>query len=227
MMRELLLAAVFSGLALLLVAVTWAIYQRSKARRAVRARYFSEVAALFEAPLNAVAATGFPRLSGKINGALFDLQVVPDTLTFRKLPALWLLVTLPEPLPLRATLDMLMRPMGTEPFTNHSKLPQQIATPAGFPPDCVIRTDDPQALPDAALVARHVAGLNPDRLKEVVISPKGLRIVWLIEEADRTRYLLFRDAEMGATPLPRTTLLPLIGALRDLQADLTAELAKE
>ena len=153
MMRELLLAAVFSGLALLLVAVTWAIYLRSKARRVARARYFSEVAALFEAPLNAVAATGFPRLSGKINGALFDLQVVPDTLTFRKLPALWLLVTLPEPLPLRATLDMLMRPMGTEPFTNHSKLPQQIATPAGFPPDCVIRTDDPQALPDAALVA--------------------------------------------------------------------------
>ena len=76
-------------------------------------------------------------------------------------------------------------------------------------------------------MARHVAGLNPDRLKEVVISPKGLRIVWLIEEADRTRYLLFRDAEMGATALHRATLLPLIGALRDLQADLTAELAKE
>jgi len=72
-----------------------------------------------------------------------------------------------------------------------------------------------------------VAGLNPDRLKELVISPKGLRIVWLIEEADRTRYLLFRDAEMGATPLLRATLLPLIGALRDLQADLTAELSKE
>ena len=77
------------------------------------------------------------------------IVVVPDTLTFRKLPALWLLVTLPEPLPLRATLDMLMRPMGTEPFTNHSKLPQQIATPAGFPPDCVIRTDDPQGCPPA------------------------------------------------------------------------------
>ena len=37
MMREILLAAVFSGLALLFIAVTLAIYRRNMARRATRA----------------------------------------------------------------------------------------------------------------------------------------------------------------------------------------------
>jgi hypothetical protein len=65
-----------------------------------------------------------------------------------------------------------------------------------------------------------VAELGEDRLKEVVLSPKGLRLTWLLEEAPRGRYLLFRDAEMGRTPVPPETLQPLLDALLDLRGRL-------
>lgn len=211
---------VLIGLAGLFAAIAWHLRGRAQARVAVRAGYFAAVAPEFSNLRQAVADTGFPRLSGVWQGDTFDLQAVPDTLTFRKLPALWLLVTLPAPLPLRGTLDMLLRPMGTEPFTHFMQLATQIATPPGLPPEAVLRCDDPTALPPADLVARHVAGLDKTRLKELVISPKGVRIVWLMEEADRTRYLIFRDAEMGATALPPAQLRPLLTALQALRDDL-------
>lgn len=193
---------------------------QSAARLALRGQYFADVAGLFDAPLIATAPTGFPRLSGRHQGALFDLQVVPDTLTYRKLPALWLLVTLAEPTAARATLDVMLRPRGVEPFSNFRDLPHQITLPAGFPEDCAIRSDAPEAAPPADLVLDHLARLSPDLLKELVIAPKGLRLVWLAEEADRTRYLAFRDAEMGRCPLPAALLQPLLDALLRLRDDL-------
>ncbi|OYU39680.1 MAG: hypothetical protein CFE33_09945 [Pseudorhodobacter sp. PARRP1] len=193
---------------------------QSAKRMAARGRYFADVAGLFDAPITALAPTGFPRLSGRHQGALFDLQVVPDTLTYRKLPALWLLVTLAEPTPARATLDVMLRPRGVEPFSHFSDLAHQITLPPGFPEDCAIRSDAPQAAPPADLVLEHLARLSPDLLKEMVIAPKGLRLVWLAEEADRTRYLAFRDAEMGRTPLAPALLQPLLAALLALRDDL-------
>ena len=193
---------------------------QSAKRFAVRGRYFAEVERLFAEPITALAPTGFPRLSGRYQGALFDLQVVPDTLTYRKLPALWLLVTLAEPTPARATLDIMLRPRGVEPFSNFRDLAVQIATPAGFPEDCAVRSDAPDAAPPADFVLAHLGRLDPDLLKELVISPKGLRLVWLAEEADRTRYLAFRDAEMGKTPLAPARLEPLLAALLALRDDL-------
>lgn len=194
--------------------------RQSAKRFALRGTYFAAVTPLFEAPIVALAPTGFPRLSGRYQGAMFDLQVVPDTLTYRKLPALWLLVTLAEPTPARATLDVMLRPRGVEPFSNFRDLAVQIATPPGFPEDCAIRSDAPEAAPPAALVQAHLARLDPDLLKELLITPKGLRLVWLAEEADRTRYLAFRDAEMGKTPLPPALLKPLLAALLALRDDL-------
>ncbi|WP_054007143.1 hypothetical protein [Cypionkella psychrotolerans] len=193
---------------------------QSAKRFAVRGRYFAAVEPLFDAPIVALAPTGFPRLSGRYQGALFDLQVVPDTLTYRKLPALWLLVTLAEPTPVRATLDVMLRPRGVEPFSNFRDLAVQIATPPGFPEDCAIRSDAPKAAPPAELVLKHLERLDADLLKELVISPKGLRLVWLAEEADRTRYLAFRDAEMGKVPLAPALLEPLLAALLALRDDL-------
>jgi hypothetical protein len=193
---------------------------QSAKRFAVRGRYFSGVEGLFAAPIVALAPTGFARLSGRYQGALFDLQVVPDTLTYRKLPALWLLVTLAEPTPARATLDVMLRPRGVEPFSNFRDLAVQIATPSGFPEDCAIRSDAPEAAPPAELVLKHLLSLDADLLKELVISPTGLRLVWLAEEADRTRYLAFRDSEMGKAPLAPALLEPLLAALLALRDDL-------
>lgn len=165
---------------------------------------------------------GFPRLAGTYGGARFDIRVVPDTLTTRKLPALWLLVTLTESQPLRATWHLMLRPRGTETFSSFDRLPRTLPPRPDLPADSALRTDAPLGARPPAL-APLIEALGEARLKEVILSPKGLRLTCLLEEAHRSRYLLFRDAEMGQAPLPPEILLPLLDALLDLPAGLKPE----
>ncbi len=196
------------------------VRQAGQRRGAARAGYFDACLLLFADPVKGQTPSGFARVSGTYRGRRFDLQALPDTLTFRKLPALWLMVTIPAPMPVAATLDVMQRPIGTETFSHFGTLPVQLGSPPGLPPEAVVRTDDPHGLPVESIVMAHLEVFGTPRVKELVISPKGLRIVWLAEEADRGRYLLFRDAEMGAEALPPATLRPLLDRLVDLARDL-------
>lgn len=223
-MDNLAVGAMAAGLLVALMALLWQSRDAASARRAARAAFFDDCKTLFSDGLKAVAPTGFPRISGRYKGQTFDLQAVPDTLTYRKLPALWVLVTLPAPMPVRATFDLMIRPGGVAPFSNFHQLPDQITPPEGFPPDCAIRSDNPQHLPDEALLRRYLPLFQDARMKELVISPKGVRLVWLAEEANRGRYLFFRDAEMGKLKLPANAIRPLLEALLDLQADLAPQM---
>ena len=196
------------------------LIRETRARTAARASYFDAVKPLFDGGETRLQPTGFPRMTGRRQGLSFDLQAVPDTLTFRKLPALWVLVTLPDSLPVTATLDLLARPSGTEPFTNFASLPQSLPASPNLPRHLAIRSDDATRILPAYLVSRHADLFDDPRFKELVISPKGLRIVILAEEADRGRYLIFRDAEMGMTPLPASRLAPILDRLAALREDI-------
>lgn len=191
-------------------------------RSAARAGYLDACLPLFFQPHKAVAETGFARVSGTYRGQMFDVQVVPDSLSLRKLPCLWLLATLAERLPVAGTFDVMLRATGSETFSKFGNLPDQIAVPEGFPEGCTIRTDSADDFPSAAVIGRYMAGLDAARLKEVVVAKTGVRVVWLAEEADRGRYLLFRDAEMGGQPLPPDVLQPLMDGLCGLWADVMA-----
>lgn len=195
------------------------LIRESRTRARARAAYFDAVKPLFEGGETRVQPTGFPRMTGRRDGLAFDLQAVPDTLTFRKLPALWVLITLPEPLPLHATLNLMARPSGNEPFTKFTTLPQSLPTPPKLPKDIAVRTDDATRIPPPDLIAAHADLFQDPRVKELVLSPKGLRIVILAEEADRGRYLIFREAEMGRIPLPPARLKPLLDRLTALRQD--------
>ena len=201
----------------------WLAYRlviAARARTEGRARYFAAVKPLFDGGEARVQPTGFPRMTGRQQGLSFDLQVVPDTLTFRKLPALWVLVTLPEPMPLQATLNLMARPSGNEPFTRFTSLSQSLPTPECLPKEISVRSDDATRIPPADLIARHADLFADPRIKELVLSPKGLRIVFLAEEADRGRFLIFREAEMGMTPLDPARLTPILDRLRAIREDI-------
>lgn len=198
------------------------LIRESRLRAQSRASYFDAVKPLFDGGETRVQSTGFPRMTGRRAGLDFDLQTIPDTLTFRKLPALWVLVTLPEALPLDATLDLMARPSGNEPFTHFAALPHSLPTPPELPKEVAIRSDDAARIPPPDLISRHADLFDDPRVKELVLSPKGLRIVVLAEEADRGRYLIFREAEMGRTPLPPARLEPLLDRLAAIRKDVLA-----
>jgi hypothetical protein len=198
------------------------LIRETRARSHARASYFSDVKPLFDGGETRLQPAGFPRMTGRRAGLEFDLQAIPDTLTFRKLPALWVLVTLPESLPLQATLDLMARPSGNEPSTRFATLPQSLPTPPDLPKEIAIRSDDATGIPPPDLLARHADLFADPRIKELVLSPKGLRIVILAEEADRSRYLIFREAEMGRTPLAPARLQPLLDRLAAIRKDVLA-----
>lgn len=217
-------AAIWAVLAAATAGVVLVLLRRAQAARAARRGAFLGAATvLFEQVRIELAATGFPRMAGRRGGAEFDIQVVPDTLSVRKLPALWVLVSLPGPLPVTGTLDVLLRPTGMETFTNFSRLPVQVQPPPGFPPDCAIRTDALGHAAFADALRAVMKAVDTDRLKEILITPAGVRLVFLAEEADRGRYLLFRDAEMGRDPMPPARLTPFLAAALALRSAVMAE----
>lgn len=212
-----LIAATAAALALWL---GFRVRRAARDRRTARAGYFDALKSLFDGGETRLQPTGFPRMSGCRGELTFDLQAVPDTLTFRKLPALWVMVSLPAPMPVAATLDIMSRPSGQEPFTHFATLPQMLPTPDCLPVGLAVRSDDVGGVPPESLLAAH-AGLFADpNVKELLISPRGLRIVILAEEAHRGRYLIFRDAEMGMAPLSPTRVAPLVDRLMALRGDL-------
>lgn len=200
------------------------LVQASRARTTAHAAFFDRVKPLFAEVTETIQPTGFPRLTGRHFGLAFDLQALPDTLTFRKLPALWVMVSLPEALRDLATVDLMARPTGNETFSPFSALSHALPPIPGLPKDVAIRCDDAPRLPPAEILARHADLFTDPRVKELLFTAKGLRIVILAEEADRGRFLIFRDAEMGMTPLDPDRIAPLLDRLRALRKDLLTAL---
>jgi len=196
------------------------LVQENRARIAARAGYFAALKPLFDGGETRLQPTGFPRMTGKRFDLAYDLQAIPDTLTFRKLPALWVLVTLPEPMPLQATLNLMARPSGNELFSRFPTLPHSLPTPPDLPAHVVIRTDNATMIPTSDLISAQADLFNDPQVKELVLSPKGIRIVILAEEADRGRFLIFREAEMGRTPLSPARLESILGRLATLRNDI-------
>lgn len=160
-------------------------------------------------------------MTAQLGPDAFDLQAIPDSLTFRKLPALWVMVTLPVPLPLAATLDIMARPTGNEPFSHYGRLAQSLPCPPELPEGTGIRSDNAAAVPALDRITPHLAIFADPQVKELVISPKGLRLVILADEAERGRYLIFRDLEVGKAPLQTSRLMPVLEALQALHRTLT------
>ncbi|MEZ5799161.1 MAG: hypothetical protein R3D63_17795 [Paracoccaceae bacterium] len=212
-----ILAALAAALALFLA---FRLARAAHLRRAARAGYFAKLAPLFNTTEVRLQPTGLPRMTGRRGALAYDLQALPDSLTFRKLPALWVMVSLPQPMPVGATLDLMARPSGQEPFSHFAQLPQLLPRPDFLPEGVAIRSDDATAVPPEYLLARHADLFDDPRVKELLISPRGLRVVILAEEAERGRYLLFRDAEMAQVPLAPGRVAPLLDRLARLAQDL-------
>ena len=213
------------GTAILVLALwlAYGLWRASVGRSQHRARYFAKTTPLFDRVVTRTEPTGFARMTGHLGRDAFDLQALPDSLTFRKLPSLWVMLTLPQPLPVAATLDIMVRPTGQECFSHYPSLPQSLPCPAFLPGGTGIRSDDAAGVAPLDLVSRHAAIFADPRVKELVISAKGLRIVIQGDQADRSRYLLFRDAELGLAPLPAARAEPLIKTLLALKADILAQ----
>src|SRR5687767_12686622 len=166
-------------------------------RRQLRARRracFDACAASLETPDIRQVGTDYPVLRGRYRGRDVRIEPIVDDLSVRKLPQLWAVVTLRAALPCRATVDAIARPQNTEFYSFWSRLRHDVRQGAGWPADVAVRTDDPLALPPAHVMDRLARVFDDVRTKELVISPRGVRLVYQLAQADRGGYLALRQA---------------------------------
>lgn len=183
-------------LALVFVAVLWLIHRRHRA--AVKARR----AGLFEACLPLLQSyrvtqddIDFPMLTGRYRGYPVRLQPIVDHVAVRKLPSLWLLVTVRGDVPYEGVFDLLARPLNIEFYSPSAGLETAIESPPGWPRHAAIRTDAPGRMPPMELLRPHLALFDDPRMKELLVTPRGVRLVYQANEATRAHYLVLRQAE--------------------------------
>jgi hypothetical protein len=215
-----------AGLAVLLLRQLLAAASRRAAEPEI---LFGEAREVLEnSRLEPTGTAGVHRMLGEWNGLPVQVQTVVDTLAVRKLPSLWLMVTIPEPLPLQATFDLMMRAAGPTSFSNFDLLPHAVQVPPGFPEHAAVRTDDPAHLLPAEVIAPHLGMFDNPRMKELLVSPKGVRLVMQMAEADRARYGVFRQADFGMPELEAATLrdmLVRLAAIRGAILDWNARIS--
>lgn len=209
---QILALAAVSGLAVAGIAIQ---LRQSRASRRARQRLFDQVVALVDRGRLEYNGTGYPVLTGEYLGRPVRLAAVVDSMTLRKLPVLWLTITLSRPLPMPAPLDVLARPTGGEFFSPNSSYPHQLPTPPGFPVHARIATPRPVSVPPELL--RDIGTVMTDpKVKEVYASPAGMRIVYQLAEAASGPYRTTRQADFGSPQLTPAALSRLLDSMGEL-----------
>jgi hypothetical protein len=173
-------------------------YWRDRERqRRLRGRFFADCAALLKFSRVTQDDLQFPVLTGRYKGFDVRLEPIVDDMTMRKLPSLWLKVSLFAPVRYSGAFDLLIRPRGNEFYSPAFDLPLEVSLPSGWPTDATIRSDDPTGMPPAEIIAQHLHLFDDAKLKELLIAPKGIRLVYQAEQGERSHYAVLRQSDFG------------------------------
>ena len=206
------------ALALVLHLAWLARASRNRAKAAIAAEVASIRTVIADAADISDGTVGVVTWVGSWNERRVQVRTIVDTLATRKLPARWLSVSVTEPVAVPATFDMMMRPGSPTTFSNFDHLQHTLPKAPGFPAEAVLRTDLRAARFPQNLIASHLEIFAEGRAKELLITPNGVRIVWLLAEAERARYGVFRQAAFGGATLDPALierLLTSASGLRD------------
>lgn len=183
--------------------VLWLVYRRDRARkRAVRGGYFDDCRSLFGECRIEQKDIDFPILDGTYEGQRVRLKPVVDHMAVRKLPSLWLKVTVLGALPLPGTIDFLMRPQNTEFYSPSEQLPLTLRIPAGWPQHALLRTDIEDRSAPVEFLTPHMPMFDDPKAKELVVTPRGVRLVYQASQGERAYYMVLRQPEFGEARLP-------------------------
>jgi hypothetical protein len=209
----------------LILALAWLYRRDQRGSRRTRGAIFDDCRALLANAALSSDAAGYPVLTGTYKGRAVRLEALVDAVAVRKLPSLWVKVTLHAAVPYPAVFDLLMRPLNTEFYSPAGCLEYALATPESWPEHAVLRTDDPAGLPPLDLLAPHVVLFRDPKAKELVVAPRGLRLVYQVNEAERSYYLVLRQARFRVTKADPARIATLLDALIALHDDLAATAA--
>ncbi len=206
---SLLLVWLFAGFGLL------AFLQARHVRRVKHERggLFDGVEHLFSGVEVRQDGINYPTLKGGYRGYPIKLEPLVDSLTFRKLPVLWLISTHHRPLNVAAPLDILMRPAGPEFFSPNSDFPHDLSLDADWPEHVRAASPDPALAPPVSALKPFLPFLADPDTKDVLVTGRGVRLVSRLAESDQALYRVTRRADLGRVGLTEERLAPVLDAL--------------
>ncbi len=147
------------------------------------------------------------------------MALIPDTLTIRRLPQLWLAVTLKRSLPsVRGSVAILIRPSGSDYYSLTERMREQLPLPDGFPQECLIKGEGTGARADAR--SYRTVRCRPvfrSQIKELVVSNRGVRIVRQVAEGKRGEHLLLRQSVFEGARLEAQELQTVVDAITRIE----------
>jgi hypothetical protein len=187
-----------------------------------RRALLDQAAGLLDDATVTVGRDGYPVLNGlSADGSRISLEVVADSLVPRRLPQLWLRLTLLAPeATSRPSIGVLARPVGTEFYSRVLDLPDTIAPSFATEFPLLMRG---RGATDAAIQRTsglfHTLFADP-ALKEIVITPRGAGTVRQIAEGDRGAHVLYRQMRFPVKQVSLEFVRDALAELRLLNAAL-------
>jgi hypothetical protein len=169
------------------------VWDATRARRQ-RSGFFSESLALFARYRVTLGGQAFPVLEGRYGNTDVRLELILDDMAWRKLPSLWLKATVFKPNPARGVLDFLMRPQGGEFYSPSGDMVHRVSIPKAWPQNAILCADRTEEVSSLGLLDPHMDLFDDPRAKELVTSPRGVRLVYQAAQAERAHYLVLRQA---------------------------------
>jgi hypothetical protein len=210
--------AVVAGLAVAAVLCHLQLIHVRRVRRE-RHRLFADVQHVLDDPVVHRDGLGYPVVTGSYRGHPVRLQPVVDTLTLRKLPALWLLVTQARRLEVGAPIDVLLRPSGSEFFSPNAEFAHELQPPDWLPRP--VRIASPGGTPARSTLDRLAPLLRDPRTKEVFVSAAGIRVARQLTEGAQGPYRSARRADFGSVRLVPEGLHRLLETITEVADVLT------
>ena len=204
-------------------AVVLAILNRREreASSTQRRKLFDPCLALFDHATLTQDDVAFPVLTGSYREHSVRIEPIVDQVVFRQVPSLWLVVSVRQDLPVAGTFDLLARRANVEFWSRAGALPLRVPLPHDWPPHTSLKADREASELPLGVLDPHVRALFSDpRSKELVVMPRGVRIVYQVQAADRSEYLVLRRAAFHGAQVSAALLESLLERATTVCADL-------
>jgi hypothetical protein len=201
----------------------WQINSRELARvHRERARLFDSCLSLFDRAQVVADQAGFPTLSGRYRDHDIKLRTIVDAVGFRKFPSLWLQVDLESSTGIDGVLDLLVRPQNIEFYSPSADLPETLPLPPAWPEFATLRATNSVMLPVMDSLTPNVVKLfaHP-QAKELLLTPRGVRIVYQLNQGVAAHYLVFRAAKFETLDVAPDLLKTLLDHALSIHATLS------
>lgn len=194
----------------------WLIYRRHHHQiLRDRAALLSESHKVIDIKQRVLDQAGFAHLAGEFAGTSVALKLEVDNLTARKLPIMWLHITMLRPAGSEGSLDILMRPQSGDVFSPGWNWERPVTPPKNWPQHA--RYVSKNKVPSLQRIDGDIQSIFADqRVKALLITPDAVRLTYLARQGDRGQYLLLRMADFDMQPLDPTEIAALSRQLQTL-----------